>query len=193
MSKLPTPALLEDERILWEGRAYPWIMFHPIDWFLIPFSILWAGLVVYLFHHSWSLYQDIFSKLISLFMLGGGMYFTFGRFVIDAFIRSKIVYFVTSRRVIIINAWDERTTWFEISCLPHLELVERPDSFGTIRFDKPTGWWTGNFKSSGFEAVRELERDTTIIWQPVTDPTPRFIRIPNARSVYELIRSQMGR
>jgi len=63
----------------------------------------------------------------------------------------------------------------DIKRLPALELHERSDGSGSIRFGTSSGWFMGGQFG---------------IWQPTRDPVPQFTRIPNVRSVYEIIQKQ---
>lgn len=185
-----TPALVTEERILWEGRAFRGIIFRPIDLFLVPLSLVLGGLSLVWIWSAESTAEDLILKLGCLPILVFGLYGVLGRFLLDASMRRKIAYFVTNKRVLIVNSHDGSTVeWVGIDSLPSLELDERPDGSGTIRFGKSVGWWTGNFTPENGRVFDQLESDTDMIWQPMSDPTPQFIRIPNARSVYELIQS----
>jgi hypothetical protein len=190
MNKMITPALLTEERILWEGKAFRGIIFRPIDLFLVPLSLVFGGLSLLWIGSAEGTTEDQILKLGCLPILVVGLYGALGRFVVDAIIRRKIAYFVTNKRVLIVNSHDGSTAeWVGIDSLPSLELDERPDGSGTIRFGNSVGWWTGNFTPENGRVFDQLESDMDMIWQPMSDPTPQFIRIPNARSVYELIQS----
>jgi hypothetical protein len=55
--------------------------------------------------------------------------------------------------------------------LPDATLTERADGRGTIRFGQSV-----SFQNGGLSA-----------WSPALDPTPQFIAIENARSVFDLV------
>lgn len=103
-----------------------------------------------------------------------GLYITVGRFLIDMRIRKSTTYFLTNKRVLIARVSNLKP--LDIKRLPSLELDERPDGSGTIRFGPAAGLFSG---ANNFG-----------IWQPTFDPTPQFIRIPRVRSVYDLIQKQ---
>jgi hypothetical protein len=185
-----TPALLTEERILWEGKPFRGIIFRPIDLFLVPLSLVFGSLSLVWIRSVEGTTEAQIMKLGCLPILVVGLYGALGRFVVDAIIRRKIAYFVTNKRVLIVNSHDGSTAeWVGIDSLPSLVLEERPDGSGTIRFGKSVGWWTGNFTPENGRVFDQLESDMDMIWQPMSDQTPQFIRIPNARSVYELIQS----
>lgn len=179
MTQLPTPQLFADERIIWEGRPYQGFLVRPIEIFLIPFSLAWGGFALYWNISVWTTGAPIFFSLFGLPFLAMGLYFVIGRFYFDAAIRKRIAYFVTNKRILIVKGGQElMTKSLDLDRLPSLEFDERQDGTGTIRFGAPTGL----FGANNFG-----------IWQPTSDPSPQFIRIPNVRSAYEIIRRQAGR
>jgi hypothetical protein len=174
------PQLLSGEHVLWEGPPYAGLILRPIEMVLIPFSLFWAGFTIFWNVEAWTINAnaDLPFKLFGLPFLAAGLYITFGRFLLDMRLRRRLVYLVTDRRILILKQGSSATSKsLDIKRLPALELEERPDGAGTIRFG-PSGNWLngGNFG----------------IWQPTLDPTPQFIRIANVRSAYELIQRQAG-
>ena len=172
------PQLLSGERIIWEGRPYVGVILRPIEAALIPFSLLWGGFAVFWNATAWATGAPLFFKLFGLPFLVAGLYVTVGRFLIDMMLRRKMAYYVTNKRVII----DKRSTGnntksLDIGRLAALELDERADGSGSLRFGTSGGWFTGNNLG---------------IWQSTFDPTPQFIRIPDVRTVYELVQKQSG-
>lgn len=171
--------LLSGEHLLWEGDPYTGLILRPIDVFLIPFSLLWGGFAVFWNYGVWFSIKggdDLPFKLFGLPFLVMGIYVTFGRFLVDMSIRRNIRYAVTDRRILIYR--KSSGTGFksvDIKRLPSIELNERADGSGTIRFGAALSIFDG--RSFG-------------IWQPTFDATPQFIRISDVRSVYELIQKQ---
>ncbi len=169
------PQLLPGERVVWEGQPYTGSIFRPIEVFLIPFSLLWGGFALFWNVSAWTT-ADLSFNLFGLPFLIAGLYITFGRFLIDISLRKNLAYFVTNKRILVERrSSGSNTKSLDIKRLPALELDERSDGSGTIRFGSSGGWFTGN--NFG-------------IWQPTFDPTPQFIRIPNVRSVYQTIQKQ---
>lgn len=167
---------LPGEQLLWEGRPYTGLMFRPIDIFLVPFSVVWAGFPASM------LFQDGIAAVPGpAIMIGGlflviGVYATVGRFLLDIAIRRTLRYAVTNRRVLILRGQSGLRS-INIDALPMLDLHERRDGSGTLRFGAGGGLLqAGNFA----------------VWQPTFDSVPQFLRIPNARAVYELI-DRVGR
>lgn len=171
--------LLAGERILWEGQPNTGLILRPIDIFLIPFSLFWAGFAVFWNAMAWTGGQnsaDLTFRLFGLPFLIAGLYITFGRFLIDAAIRKSLRYAVTDRRIVVYK--DGRGSTLksvDIQRLPSIDLSERSDGSGTIRFGAAMTLFNG--QDFG-------------IWQPTFSATPQFLRIPNVRFVYELIQKQ---
>jgi hypothetical protein len=168
--------LLPDEKIIWKGEPFHGILLRPIEGFLIPFSLLWAGFAVFWNVSVWQSGADFFFKLFGLPFLIAGLYVTVGRFLIDMSIRKGTTYFVTNKRVLI--AKGSMLKSLDIKRLPSLELDERSDGSGTIRFGASSGLFSG---ANNFG-----------IWQPASDTTPQFIRVARVRSLYDLIQKQSG-
>lgn len=164
------------ETTVWKGQPHQGLLLRPIDAFVIPFSLLWAGFAVFWNVEVWSSDAPLFMQLFGLPFLIAGVYATVGRLALDKLLRRATTYSVTTERVLI--ARGSKTVSLDIRHLPALELTEYSDGSGTIRFGP---------------AISLLDGRNLGIWQPTFDPVPQFLRIPRARSVYELIRKQAGR
>ena len=149
---------------------------RPFDVFVIPFSLMWTGFVVF-----W-VYKVITSGAPLFFMLWGvpfmlfGLYLLFGRFIIDAKRRERTFYGVTDQRIIIISRWlSRRVETLTLRTLSDLSLREKRDKSGTITFgpSHPMSWmwyWCSFPPCCG-----------------MGHPTA-FEMIENAKDVYNLIR-----
>jgi len=178
-NKLRT-VLLPGERVLWEGRPAGGLILQASDIVAIPFTLLWGGFAVFWNVSVWNAapgVDDWFFKLWGLPFLAVGLYITVGRFIFDMWMRSQLRYAVTDRRVLIMRVYSSTVRSLDIRSLPMLELEERTDGSGTIRFDSAPSIW-GN---RGFES-----------WQPAASRTPQFIRIERVRYVYDLICRQQA-
>ncbi len=166
------PNVFPGESIVWKGEPYSGLILRPMEVFLIPFSLLWGGFALFWNVSVWNTDADPSFKLFGLPFLVAGLYVTVGRFFIDMHLRKKVTYFVTNKRILIQRSGGNKVKSIDIGRIPALELDERSVGSGTIRFGSSSGVFSGN--NFG-------------IWQPTFDPTPQFIRIPNVRSVYQLI------
>jgi hypothetical protein len=172
--------LLPGERIVWTGRPKQGFALHKADAFLIPFSWLWLGFIVFFFLMFPTSADDevpVF-PVIAVF-LAIGIYAAFGRFIHDAIIRSRLSYAITDQRVLFMRG-SRRFSSLDLKQLPRLELAEHGDKSGTIRFENSPSLLDGTKTT-----------DLTI-WLP-TIASLQFFRIREPRKVYQLIRDHAAR
>ncbi|PWR22882.1 hypothetical protein [Zavarzinia aquatilis] len=167
--------LLAGERVLWEGQPIAGLVLGPKDFILIPFSLFWTGFAVFWNAMAWKDGSSLLFQLFGLPFLVVGFFILFGRFWADAYIRRRLFYRVTDQRVMIVRQGPfAELKSLDIQKLPTLELDERSDGRGTIRF--------GSCVSGQFGGRAQI--------LPVLDTVPQFYAIENARAVFELIRQQ---
>lgn len=165
--------MLPGERMLWSGEPGRGILFQAIDVFLVPFSLLWCGFAVFWTFSATSMGAPGFFDLWGLMFVAFGLYFVFGRFVVDMWVRQKIRYTLTNRRILIERAGQfPRQTVINLEDLPPASLQLRGSGRGTIRFGEAYNRWG----RSGFGA-----------WSPSLDPTPQFLHIENAQNVFDQV------
>jgi hypothetical protein len=174
--------LLPGERILWSGQPAQGLLLTGQDAFVIPFSLFWCGAisipVVGLLSHPEK--ADIGGLFLVPFVLIG-LYMLVGRFLIDAWIRRGVQYAVTDKRILIWRPGPfSKFTSLNLDRLPGLSISERASGRGTIRFGEPMTmqWgmrWGRNYNNNLGSAM------------PSLDPTPQFLAIENARSVFDRI------
>ena len=165
--------LIDGETVVWSGRPAQGLLFTSRDWLLIPFSLLWCGFTIFWETTVLSLpAAPLFMKYFGAAFVLIGLYFVAGRFLLDAWVRSGTQYAITNKRVLIARSWPfAKFTALSLSRLPETSLVERANGRGTILFGQAiSNSWRGNSLSN---------------WTPSLDPTPAFIGIENARSVFE--------
>jgi hypothetical protein len=165
--------LLSGERVLWSERPAAGLLVTGRDAFLIPFSIIWCAFVVF-----WTFGAASAGGTFALFGLPFvvfGLFFSIGRFVLDAWIRGGMRYAVTDRRILILKTRPSNNfTAVDLDRLPQIEVSERSNGRGTLRFGASTSLFAAG--RTGFS-----------VWMPSLDPTPQFIAIPAARQVFDLI------
>jgi hypothetical protein len=175
------PYLLRTERLLWVGRPKRGIVFQASDLFAVPFSVVWTAAAASIAFADFPFQRDLISVAIPILFVGMGIYFTAGRFVHDLWVRSRLFYAVTDRRVLMLRTGlFARLRALELRYLPLLDLSERGSGRGTIMFDSPPA---NEFWSS----FHHFE------WVPASSRIPRFLDIEGARAVYELIAGQCER
>jgi hypothetical protein len=170
--------LLSGERIVWSGRPGQGLILSPRDGLLIPFSLAWCGFAVFWTVGATGMDAPGFFDLWGAMFICIGLYFVFGRFLVDAWTRRRMFYAVTDKRVLIARAKPfSKFTAISLSQLPNVDLDERRGGRGTIRFGEEISIW-GNRGVGG--------------WTPALDPTPQFIAIEDAHRVFDLIQRKAG-
>lgn len=161
--------LMSSERLLWAGRPKQGVILRGTDIFLIPFSVLWCGFAV-----VWEVTAAASGAPPFFLLFGGlfvifGLYFVFGRFIVDSHQRSKTHYAITDQRLIIKSGSKVKS--LNLRTLSDISLSERPNREGTIQLGAdPFGAW--------FQGMS---------WPGMPEHAPRFERIPNAREIYEIL------
>lgn len=175
------PYLFNGERVVWTGQPKQGVTLSGKDTFLIPFSLMWCGFVIFWNIGVWGGFgresaAPLFFRLWGIPFLLIGLYFVVGRFLHDAYIRKNICYAVTDKRIFVLRG--SKITSLDISRLPRLELAEYRDQTGTLTFEAASiGPW------GGMNALNW--------WLPSLQSTAQFFRIDGARRVYELIQNQV--
>ena len=170
------------EQVIWSGQPRQGLVLRASDAFMIPFSLLWGGFAIF-----WEA-TVIWSGAPIFFMLWGvpfvlvGLHLIFGRFFTDSRQRANTFYGVTNDRIIITSGKrGRRVQSLSLSTLGDISLEERADGSGTITFGAPhpLGRWGNIAAWPGAGVNRQAQ--------------PSFDMIPQAKKVYELIRSAQRR
>lgn len=172
--------LSKDERLLWSGRPPQGLLLRAQDAYLVPFSLLWCGFIVF-----WML-TAVQRGAPAFFLVWGGAFALFGlhllvgRFAVDALQRRRTEYGVTSERVIIVSGLlRESVASLPLRSLSRVTLTVHRDGSGDIEFGERfpfAGFLVPGWPGSGRYRA------------------PVFERIPGAREVHERIRAaQEGR
>jgi len=166
-------ALDRGERQLWAGAPRQGIVFRPVDIFVIPFTILWAGFAI--FWEASVLWDGgpLFMAIWGIPFVLVGLYLVVGRFWVDARRRARTTYALTSERILISSGlFTPSMKSLDLRTLSDVTLHERRDGTGTITFG-PTLPFASMYVG--------------VAW-PGVATTPAFEMIPGARQVYNLIR-----
>ena len=167
--------LLDGETIIWSGRPRQGLVLTARDLFLVPFSLMWGGFALFWETLVVTKSGPVFFQLWGVPFVLIGLYLIAGRFVVDAWARRHTGYAVTNRRILIVRtAPFGKFTSLSLDRLPEVQLNERADGSGTLRFGAPTGYWGWGY--TGFGA-----------WSAALDPMPQFIAIADARGVFDKI------
>lgn len=172
-----------DEQLLWSGSPRRGVVFRQSDVFLIPFSLLWGGFA--LFWETIALMMMVGAgghPVAFIFPLFGlpfviiGLYLMFGRFWVDARIRARTFYGVTTKRIIIISGlFSRKIKSLDLRTLTDISFTERTDRTGIITFgpSHPFAWMYGGMQWPGMG--HQLQ--------------PSFEMIEDVRRVYNTIRA----
>lgn len=165
--------LLPGENIVWSGRPGQGLVFMARDTFLIPFSLVWCGFAIFWTVGATSAGAPTFFTFWGLMFVCVGLYFVVGRFLLDAWVRRDMRYAVTDQRILISRSAPlSRFTAIDLARLPDVDLAERKNGSGTVRFGP---------------AISMLGTRSMTGWSPSLDPTPQFIAIEGARRVFDLV------
>lgn len=145
------------------------MVLRPFDAFLIPFSLIWAGVPTAVFIANIASGKFGASSLFFLVFVIPGQYITWGRFVVDRGVRKGMYYAVTDTRCMIVGTRWRRITRTYARGRGDYELVEHRNGRGTIRF--VTGSWTASRRNPWGEWFSSFEQ------------------IPDAPAVYRLVRT----
>jgi hypothetical protein len=172
------------EKLLWVGRPAQGMVLTQLDWYAIPFSVVWLGFAVYSF---WPFSTKTPEPLkspgpLALFVVAGllfigiGIYVLIGRFIADRLYRSRLIYGVTDRRAIIVSGLRRRSVQsIYLSSLSALTLEERRDGSGTIYFGDQPSHWHGAY-GPGFSTQQS---------------GTQFFRIADVKRVYTIMHEAM--
>lgn len=174
-NRLVQDQLSADEKLLWTGRPPQGVMLQSGDLFAIPFSILWAGFAFFWETSVIASHAPFFFCLWGIPFVLIGLYITVGRFFFDARNRARTVYAVTDERVLIISGKEgSGVLSLDLRTLSNVSLQRATTGVGTITF--------------GPEHPVYSRAGAGMRGWPGTPLAPKFERIPDAKSVYDLIR-----
>jgi hypothetical protein len=175
------------ESLIWTGAPRQGLLLRPYDIYVIPFSLLWSGFMVYGVLRSGGPPFFVFWSIPFLLM---AFYITVGRFYIDARIRASTAYGLTDRRVIIVSGTAFRTTTsLPLGALAEITLQEGNDGTGTIYFGRPqplgtwyTGQWPGmsRYRMASFELIPDARRVHSQLLEAQRRAAPRYYFAPEA-------------
>lgn len=149
------------ERLLWEGAPERGIRLQRSDWVTIPFSLLWCGMLCLIIGPQIRMAAVLpFWGLIYVPFILAGLYLLAGRFFFRAWRLAGMRYAVTDKRVVLVGRRE--TVFLMYGQIPMLQKEVRRSGVGTIWFQRPTHYGSGNHRRHvpgvGFEEIAEAER-----------------------------------
>jgi hypothetical protein len=165
------------ERLIWWGQPRQGFILRSADLYLIPFSIFWGGIAVFnMYFLGNTPNAPGFAILVQAILTIVAVYLVIGRFFYDAWRRSRLVYGLTDRRILLVSPGNRGS--FALESLSDIELDEARSGRGSITLGRR------RFKKSLFW-TSEMQEWAAWAGRPV-DPT--LERIPEARGVFAAIR-----
>ena len=123
------------ESLLWSGRPRQGVVFRGSDFFVIPFSLLWCGFAIFWVMGAYRSGAPAFFVLFGVPFVLAGLYFVFGRFIVDSLARRNTYYGVSNERVLIVSEFPtSKTKSLGLSTLTDITFSSKPDQSGTISF-----------------------------------------------------------
>jgi hypothetical protein len=176
--------LTPGEVVLWTGQPNGGVIFHPQDFYLIPFSLLWGGFAIFWEsgvlgywgspHGAGGDPFNWFMVLWGIPFVLAGQYFIWGRFVFDWWRKKRTFYAVTQKRLLIVEeVRNRKLTSVGLTENTFLDKSTRGDGIGTLRFGvpqvnpNPNRFSFGNLDSDGrpsFRDIDDVERVYTMIF-----------------------------
>ena len=162
------------EAIIWSGMPKQGLLLRRGDLLLVPFSFLWGGFALF---WEWTVLTTgapLFMALFGLPFVLVAVYITFGRFVVDAWMRASTFYGLTNQRVILLSGMSARSVKsISLIALDEVSVTEKKDRSGTIVFGRPHPFaqWYAGASSPGMS-----------LFQPVM-----FESIPDAKRVHDQV------
>ena len=170
--------LLAGEKVLWSGRPRQGLMLTARDALMIPFSLMWGGFAIFWETSVVAGRAPLVFKLFGIPFVVIGLFLIFGRLPLDAWLRGRIHYALTDRRVLILRdgPWSSFKA-LALDRLPEATLLEGANGRGTIRFGPQATLRGGYGNGAG-------------IWVPALDPTAQFLGIGDVRRVFAMLQER---
>ena len=123
--------------IRWTGRPRSGLILRSSDLLLIPFSLLWGGFAIFWESMAVTTEAPIFFKLWGIPFVLVGLYFIFGRFIFDAYVRSNTWYALTDDSALILRAgFGTKMSSVYLPTVEDITLEAQGDNRGTIYFGR---------------------------------------------------------
>ena len=180
--------LLPRETVLWTGQPLREVIFHPSDWYAIPFSLLWGGFAIF---WEWGATghfgntkdsPSVFMELWGIPFIVMGQYMIWGRFLYTAWKKGRTYYAVTTKRVLVVTSGATRKVVSGyLRTLDSVTLTTRQNGIGTVEFlpepEPESSFWNSRRRRGGPQLDINLSRLA-------------FYDVPDVRSVYGLIEAE---
>ncbi len=154
------------------GHPPKGIRFALLDVVIVPFALAWTGVGVSLLLQVVKANGPWIVLLVGLPFLVIGLYLAAGRFLSDAFRRSRTAYCVTDRRALIVSWFlTEQVRSIPLGALSEVRLIRHKNKEGTIVFGPRMHATRGEPQSPRFEWLEDFEPVFRIIATVQDGPT----------------------
>ena len=174
MSAIWTPHLDPGERILWEGRPSDRLfLLRGADLFMVPYSLAFTGILAWMILPTFP--DENAAPLLSVLVLGFGLYLIFGRFFHDRYRRRRTVYALNDRRAFIARQDTDRA--------PQTKVLDRsvPVAVVTGRNGRVTFGPPPRSFSYRWPAELYLGQDGSFTFRGLEDPEAVFALVQSLR------------
>lgn len=153
----------------------PGRVFRKFDIFMIPFSLLWSGVVFYACFISLKS-ASLLAQPSLLFFVAAAIYLLFGRLIVAYVQNVRTCYAVTDKRLIrtVGNRWAQ-TALYSVTTL---DLTERSDGSGTLIF---------SYQDDRYDIRRCYS------FPGAVKPFTAIENLANVREVYDLVEAHIKR
>ncbi len=163
------------ERIIWSGQPQQGLVFRAMDWFLIPFSLLWGGFALFFEFSMVTGGAPPVATVAGIPFALMGIYAIFGRFFVDLAQRRRTYYALTNERALIISGlFHHNIKAIFIKYLPEISVSMRRNGRGTITFGtaNPMAWMYANSGIPGTGTYHaapcfDMIEDVKLVYQQV--------------------------
>ncbi len=165
------PFLASRETIRWTGAPRQGFALRSHDLFLIPLSVLWTGFAVFWEYSVWmQSSENSFMVLWGAMFVCIGVYLVVGRFVVDAYARTKHAYALTDTRALILSGLNgEKLVSIDLLANTQVRYDAGANTRGTILFGADPGMLHPG------------------IWHPSVHGLAEFFQAKDAAAAYKLI------
>lgn len=165
--------LSPDEYVLWNGRPGSGNLLNKNDIFMIPFSIMWCGFVIFWEASVLISHAPLIFRLWGIPFVCVGLYMVFGRFIMKSHLRKETVYVVTNKRIL--SFVKNQVNTLDYHNCPAKTVTRHSGGSGTISFSSSTQanmmfYWPNR---SSNQALFELDNipDVDRVLQILSNPS----------------------
>lgn len=177
--------LMSGENICWAGMPDPKVIFHSDDWYVIPFSLLFAAFSIFweaIVLGYWGSNgrrgePSMFMAFWGIPLILYSQYFVWGRFLADGWLKRRTYYAVTDRRVLLLReAWSRKFRFTYLESIP--EIVREGASTGTLWLGPKLPFTTGRGSGKPSRGISRFKIDSAV---------PVLTDVDDVNYVYRLI------